>query len=369
MHVEVIDMLGTAHARGKAFGAARRREIQACNSDWLNSLRTAGIGEPESYIAGMLRNTDFLTAIRQHTPDLLEEVVGIALGAEQPTEMQLAFQFMDEEWAYRQRSQNVNENRQKCSSVGILSRPGLAWIGQNMDLGGYTDGHQIVLRVAPDNASLGALIFSMGGMIALMGVNSLGVGVCVNSLPQLPVSGEGLPVAFVIRRLLQSKSATDAARVVSAIPHATGQHYLIADPTNVRSFEASPAGVAEYHSPNVSRVVHTNHPLSAQTASTGDQANSETRLRSLTDRLLKGDPDLEAIKAALSSTDDPNHPVCKAPSGRDRVSPVTGMIGFTTGSMISVLQQDSRSVDSWICAGPPNWRGYSHVCLGKTISQ
>jgi len=152
----------------------------------------------------MLRHTDFLTAIRKHAPDLLEEVRGIAVGAIQPVELLLASQFMDEEWAYRRRLQAA-ETPEKCSSVAV-TRSGLTWIGQNMDLGDYTDGHQVLTRIAPSGVEAGALIFTIGGMIGLMGVNSRGVGVCVNFLPQLANSPQGLPVAFVIRRLLQEEA-------------------------------------------------------------------------------------------------------------------------------------------------------------------
>ena len=82
MAIEIIDLAGDAQTRGRAFGTARHLQIQACMSDWLNSLRIGGIADPQPYIAGMLRDTDFLTAIRKHTPDLLEEVQGIAVGAD-----------------------------------------------------------------------------------------------------------------------------------------------------------------------------------------------------------------------------------------------------------------------------------------------
>src|SRR5712671_2783463 len=367
MTIDVIDLAGDAFTRGVTFGAARRSQIEAFNSDWLESLHAVGIPSPRTYVAEMLRHTDFLTAIRKHTPDLLEEVRGIAVGAIQPVELLLASQFMDEEWAYRRRLQAHAETPQKCSSVAV-TRSGLTWIGQNMDLGGYTDGHQILTRIAPHGAETSALIFTIGGMIGLMGVNARGVGVCVNFLPQLPNSSQGLPVAFVIRRLLQEGSTSSAAGVVRALPHATGQHYLIADPTGVRSLEASAVGVVEYHSPDPCKALHTNHPLAGNTgdgAAGPDSADSVARLRALTHRLMKGEPDLDAIKAALCSQDDPDHPVCKVRSANEHINAGTGLTTFTTGSMISVLQSGSSKIDVWVSSGPPNLRGYARICLAK----
>lgn len=364
--MDVIDLAGDPPTRGRAFGVSRREQIRAYTADWLDSLQAAGVIDPRAYVDAMLRYTDFSAAIEQHAPDVLDEVRGIAVGAEQPFELVLAAQLMDEEWAYRRQLQGRGETMQKCSSVAIISRQGTTWIGQNMDLGSYTEGHQILLRTAGHRVEPGALILTVGSMIGLLGVNACGVGICVNSLPQLPAAGQGLPVAFVIRKLLQAPDAAAAVRILQAVPHATGQHYLIADAASIRSFEVSSAGVAEYHSPDPSRVLHTNHPLAAAnpaTPSTLSQANTIARLCSLTNRLMNGNPDLDAIKAALSSFDDPEHPVCRVLLPNGRASPGSGLIGFTTGSMISELRQGLPNIDSWVSAGPPSLRGYMRIRL------
>jgi hypothetical protein len=222
------------------------------------------------------------------------------------------------------------------------------------------------LQIAPGSAEPKAFVFTIGPMIGLMGVNAKGVGVCVNSLPQLPSARKGLPVSFLIRKLLTAPSAAAAERIVREVPHASAQHYLIADAGEIHSVEASPLGVSEYRSPDPTRVMHTNHPLAiaeARPIPKKEQANSVTRLQSLTSRLMRGEPDLESIKGALSARDDPDYPVCRVPSAQARVSTLTGMIGFTTGSMISALCKEAASVDSWVSAGPPCLRPYTQVSL------
>jgi hypothetical protein len=183
----------------------------------------------------------------------------------------------------------------------------------------------------------------------------------VNSLPQLPSAAQGLPVAFVLRRLLQAGSADEAAALVQALPHATNQHYLIAGPGVVRSFEASAAGVAEFRPPQADRVLHTNHPLSDARRTAEDPAleeNSTARLAALTARLSQGPAGFETIAAALSSCDDARHPVCRPP-GAAPLSP------FTTGSMISRLAREG--VTSWISPGPPREAGYRRVWAGSEL--
>jgi hypothetical protein len=204
------------------------------------------------------------------------------------------------------------------------------------------------------------MVFTVAGMIGLMGVNAAGVGVCVNSLPQLPSAREGLPVAFALRRLLQAASLAEAAALVEALPHATNQHYLLAAPDGVRSFEASAAGVVEYRPARAGWVLHTNHPLAAAGASedAGYGENSRARLASLTARLSGAAAGFAPLAEALGACDDPRHPVCR-PAG-------TGpLAGFTTGSMISRLAPGG--VRTWISPGPPREMGYAAFELGSEL--
>jgi isopenicillin-N N-acyltransferase like protein len=262
-------------------------------------------------------------------------------------------QLMDEEWAYRQRRFNT-ESREKCSSVAIRDEAaGVTYIGQNMDLGGYTDGLQTFIRHRPANDGPTQLVFSTAGVLALMGVNDAGVAVCVNALPQLPSRGAGMPVAFVIRLLLGAASAAEAAEILQSVTHATNQHYLIADAANLFSFEVSAREVVPYIPPVANRVFHTNHPLTAiERSGVRDETDSRVRLHYLCARLAGGSPSLLAIQDALSSHDDPNHPICRMLRGSSE-----SCMGITTGSLLSALRADG-GVHGTVSFGPPRDRGY-----------
>jgi isopenicillin-N N-acyltransferase-like protein len=355
--LQVVDADGDARSRGRAIGAALRARIAAHLAAWRAVLAGPAGGDVDAYLAAILRETDFKTAIRRHTPDLLEEVDATALAAGVAADELFALQLLDEEWAYRVR-RAARRGPDKCSSVAIVPRDGPTLVGQNMDLGGYTDGHQVLLRIGAEAGRPAALVFSTAGMIGLMGVNAAGVGVCVNSLPQLPSAPEGVPVAFVLRRLLQTASLDEAVDAMMSIPHATNQHYVIAEPGAARSFEAGAAGVTEYHPADASRVLHTNHPLSDAPAAPEPESarvNSVTRLKSLVARLQSGEPGLAEVQQALCAEDDPLHPVCRP---RDATG---SLIGFTTGSMIAAVAPDS--VEVWASPGPPHQRGYHRYAL------
>jgi isopenicillin-N N-acyltransferase like protein len=346
-----VEARGGPRERGLTIGRALAEPI-AGHVAALKGALPAWVQPADVYLADLLAETDFKRAIREHTPDLMAELEATAEGADVAADDLFALQLLDEEWAYRVR-RSAARSPQKCSSLAIVDASGPTWIAQNMDLGGYTDGFQALLEI-DDGEHPAALVFTTAGMLGLLGVNAAGVGVCVNSLPQLPSAPQGLPVAFVIRRLLQARTAEEAWRLVQTLPHATNQHYAIAGPGAVRSFEAGAEGVTEYHPPDPARVLHTNHPLSDAPATPEPPAareNSVARLASLQARLGAGQPGLAEIRAALSACDDARHPVCRT----------GGTVGFTTGSMISALTPDG--VEVWVSNGPPAASGYHHRAL------
>ena len=353
----ILDVDGDAHTRGREQGAVFGDAIRAHERALLEAWRRSGVDDPRAYRAKMLADTRFDEAIEHYVPHLMREVEGIAVGAGVACDDIYALQLLDEEWAYRSATKRAPK-LEKCSSFAVHDGAReVTWIGQNMDLGAYTDGLQRVVRHHPD-AGPAALLFTTAGVLGLMGVNAAGVGVCVNAIPQVPSAQQGIPVAFMVRRLLEARSAEEAAEWCRSLPHATNQHYVIADPDNIVSLEASSAGVAPYHAPDAGRVLHTNHPLqSGFPRYPEDDPNSVARRRSLEARLSEGQPDLAAFEGALSAFDDADHPVCRLRTDD------LGIISFTTGSIIAALARPPATIDSRVSFGPPGERGYRTVAL------
>ena len=75
------------------------------------------------------RETDYVSAISRRTPDLLEEVRGIAAGAGVDPDLLFALQLLDEEWAYRLRAgprARTLESAAASRSSRPAARPGSA---------------------------------------------------------------------------------------------------------------------------------------------------------------------------------------------------------------------------------------------------
>lgn len=256
--VRTLELRGSPRARGQAYGESLRSLIHDAIIIWREQLAAATGRHPEEYLRDFLSTVDFTESIERHTPSLLEEVRGLAQGAQLDDATALAYQLIDEEWCYRRRSQSP-EVVARCSSFGICEPASPLLVAQNLDLAGDLDGFQLLLRITEEDGRE-ALVTAYAGVIALNGLNSAGVGVCVNALPQLRSASSGLPVAFVIRALLQRASLAEARRFLASVAHASGQNYVIGGVDGVLDIECSPGEAAEW-TPGATRVAHANHPL------------------------------------------------------------------------------------------------------------
>ena len=345
--LRIVDASGSPREVGRAHGEDARELIARGLDAWFAVVgRQTGMA-PAPYVEGFLRATDFVPAIRDFTPALLEEVRGIAEGSGQPFDTVFAYQMMDEEWAHRAALIRSRRAGEACSAAGVLRADGTAVVGQNMDLPSHYDGTQVLLRTRPaDGAAV--MVFTPAGMIGTTGLNEHGVGVCVNALMELKHRSTGLPVAFVMRGALAQRTARDAASLLKAVPHATGQNYLVGDLGRVEDYECSPGEVAEVHA-TAGQVVHTNHALMSADVDPGVRrergSTTVQRLESLRAQLGEsgGQATADDLKRALAAA-----PVC-VPRGSD---------WMTLGSVVMDLRPEPAL---HVALGPPADTPYTEV--------
>jgi imidazolonepropionase-like amidohydrolase/predicted choloylglycine hydrolase len=347
--LKVLELSGSGYERGLQHGRQLRSEIAKILDLWKEDLRKHSKLDPDSLIRTLLAETSFTPAIKQWTPDLLDEVRGIAAGSGQPFETIFAFQLLDEIWVFLdKRATN------RCSAMGVAKggdHP--AYVAQNMDLESFRDGFQVVLHITGHESTPEQFVFTQAGMIALNGVNRHSIGIVCNALMQLNASSNGLPVAFVLRGVLAHTNDTDALKFVKNVPHASGQNYIIGVGDRVYDFEASAGKVVEFRRvPNGSVVYHTNHRLVNDDLKPSLSAdwekglmNSQTRFASLQTRLGKPASAIDAgvIKETLRSKDSELHPVCQSLNA--------GAGGFTFGATIMTL---SETPSLEVTLGPPD---------------
>jgi isopenicillin-N N-acyltransferase-like protein len=256
--LRVIELAGTPYGRGRTHGQALKPEIQELVRRWKADLEKSYKVPAETYIRKLLEVSDFQPAIERWTPGLLDEVRGIADGADVDFPTMYAFQLIDETWVM-----SADLAFGKCTSIAARIRDGHpAFVAQTLDIPVFYHGFQTVLRIHGSGGEPDALVFTIPGVIAANGLNDRSVAVCVNAVTQLAYSAKGLPVAFAIRGILRQKTYEDAVRFLKEITPAAPQNYVIGGPERVASFERSANRIAEFIPfEGAQFTYHTNHPL------------------------------------------------------------------------------------------------------------
>lgn len=261
--MRTITLSGSPRERGRCHGESLRKEIQDHFSLWADACRTQTGMEPLAYLEKFRTETDFLSEARRVTPDLVQEVEGIAEGAALPFELVLVRQLSDEEPWYRRCLQFGLDVKEYCSTLGFAGAKGRSnLISQNMDTPRYYNGFQLLTRIKEPDGETEALVFTITGKLSLCGMNNHGMGICCNSLPQMAFDRTGLAEDFIVRRVLQLRSVREAEIFLRTIRHASGQNYLIAGPDGMVDLECSANKVVRWDpAPETRRVWHTNHPM------------------------------------------------------------------------------------------------------------
>ena len=368
--IRVLVLEGTPYQRGLTHGMTLKKEIHEVVALWKADLAKQAGTDADAFIEKFLKETDFIPAIEKWTPGLLEEVRGIADGAGVEFETMYAFQCMDEIWLYMDGLQ-----AEACSAIALArdeARPVL--LAQNMDLEPFRNGYQVVFRIRHTESELEVLALSCAGLIVTTGMNSAPLGVCVNAMSQMDYAKVGLPIAFVVRGLLEQQRLEDAVRFIDTIQHASGQNYILGDSERVVDLEVSANKVIPYvPAQNPGVILHTNHPKINSDYNPGYRQeiergktprelheNTLVRLEALERRLVaKASLDIDDIKSTLSSQDSDEHPVCRVYD--------TNKSSFTFGTVVHVL---SEHPEFHLAPGPPNATPFQifPVSKNKTVA-
>lgn len=125
------------------------------------------------------------------------------------------------------------------------------------------------------------------GIIGKIGLNSAGVGVCLNAIRAKGADASRIPVHLGLRLVLESRSREEAIANLSRTGVAASCHMLIADPTGGNGVEWSSIDRQILAMNEVGQITHTNHFLLEHPGVTdtlllkGDTRFREARIREL----------------------------------------------------------------------------------------
>lgn len=256
-----VEANGNDYERGFLHGKTLKSIIQNIIKAWAENIKSQTGLTIESYAHKIKNETLLFKTVQNLAPDLLEEVHGIADGSELPHITIEAWQYLDEqEWFIKDfiLSKNTTTGN-ACSTFGFKNSDYVI-TGQNLDIPSYKDGIQTILKFK-NKDSLSTVIFTQAGLLASLGINNSPLSICVNSLTQLAYRMDGLPVAYLIRKILQNTSLESATLALKTLPHATGHNYLLGNNQNFLNFECSASQSVLVKNPDTNRTFHTNHIL------------------------------------------------------------------------------------------------------------
>jgi isopenicillin-N N-acyltransferase-like protein len=275
----LIEVSGSARERGQQHGLQANARITRSIATYSRLFAYCGIDWPGARRLGAA----YRDVIGDLDPALLSEIEGIASGAGRRVDEILALNARTEILPpsypgepHPDRSRIAAANLQsgvpdwgECTSVAVKpeqSTTGTTLLAQNWDWLGAQRAALVLLRVR-DADGVACLTLTEAGMLAKIGFNRRGFGVCLNILRSSDDgSHPGVPVHVLLRALLARDSVADAVAFASGLSFGASSNVLCADASgDTAALEFSPRGLEVVRGAG-SALCHTNHFLAPAAA-------------------------------------------------------------------------------------------------------
>ncbi|CAM3735170.1 C45 family autoproteolytic acyltransferase/hydolase [Parendozoicomonas haliclonae] len=285
----LIRLTGSPEQRGASHGHQLQEKIAATIEFYGHLLN---IKEREVLDIGRY----FQQQIQRQFPAYCEEIEALASAAEQIPE-----------WIYvlNARSELISQSLE-CSTLTFRDA---CLLGQNWDFCETLQDLAVLLHITLENGHQ-LLTLTEPGIIGKLGMNSRGLGCCVNML-HYKRRCEGIPLHIVLRSLLEATSLEQARELAFSLPGSRVGSITAANNQN-QSFCIEYAGERSWFLSPPGRInIHTNHYLGHRlNPESGAYQNSYERLRTLA-RLTSifTTQNLHTMFRLLSDRSNPVYPV------------------------------------------------------------
>ncbi len=284
-HFPHFTFSGDARTRGLAHGRALSERIHAVFAHYRDRL-FAKSGLSEGQLTERAERVRALIA--DFNGAFVTELDAIAEAADMPR-----WQI----YVLNARTEILNAQVGECTSLFF---PQARLLGQTWDwFEEFEEFAVLVTYERPDNTRVFA--FTEPGMLAKIGFNSAGVGVCLNFLEHLH-DLDGVPVHLLTRAILDTDSVAAARTCIQRAGHGKSSHFLIADAGgDALSIEFMGAVSAEVERTG-DAYLHTNHCIFPGAPDDATEETSSSALRLASGRkCLAGDPhrSFEVMKRLL----------------------------------------------------------------------
>lgn len=346
----IIALSGDAYERGCQYGQQAVPQIRHSIASYarLFAYRKGAAWADIQHAAEA-----YLPVLREHAPDVLKEMRGIADGAGVGLLEIVALNARTELMGGSSRelmhpgyydalatnkSAGVPDHGE-CTTVAALPEATVrreTLLAQTWDWNGDQRDACVVLRYRrpglPD-----AITVTEGGIVAKIGLNAAGVGACLNILASLDDGEEpGMPVHVLLRQLLDVSSVAEGVALAQRARAGASSCVTVADKGgHAISMEVTPGGVGELY-PHAGLLVHTNHCVVDSTRASERPPIAATSTRPRFDRateLLHAERQkitTATLIDVLRDREGDENAICRLPNlslhPADRVESVLGVV-------------------------------------------
>ncbi|MDE5441651.1 acyl-CoA--6-aminopenicillanic acid acyltransferase [Bradyrhizobium sp. CSA207] len=261
----LIEISGPPRERGRQYGQKAVSRIKKGTSHYFEQLRELSLDAKG--VAELVR--DYLPVIESFDPTYIEEMRGIAEGADVPFEDVVLINARTEiiklaNPAIRAR-RKTPEDPDGCTGVVVLPQAagsGRLIHAQNWDWKRECAETAVVLKVRRDDGP-DVMTFTEAGALGRCGFNSVGIAITANYLESdRDYRQVGVPLALIRRKVLENEHLALAMRAVYCTKKSAANNMIVSHREGVAiDFECAPDETFQVH-PQNGLLVHANHFVS-----------------------------------------------------------------------------------------------------------
>lgn len=254
-----LEVIGEPRTLGRQIGEALREEIREFCGMAVELVRKT-VAISDANIELTIRES--LRYAEEYAPHQVEELRGMAEGARVS---------LDAICLLQTRNQMLPDSDSGCSSLsvptlavgsgatvnGLAGSVGPAYVAQNWDSDPALDRFTVVLTRRPTGRPALTTI-TQAGLIAYIGFNDRGLGLCLNTLPA-PARRLGVPHYFTVRGIYESSSLDEAVEAVRRAHRAIPASIMLTTPQGPANLEVTIDEVQVLRDGPRGCVLHANH--------------------------------------------------------------------------------------------------------------
>ncbi len=259
----LVDLGGSPRERGRQHGKAVPDRIKRGVAMYAESLLKNGVDWKQLE----QRAQAMVPGVEKFDPAYVEEMRGIAEGSGEPFAGIMLMNARTEMVAAARKQHTQQHFPDGCTAALALpeaSAGGTLLHGQNWDWRAECAETGVVLRIRRDDGP-DILTFTEAGGLARSGLNSAGIGLTANALEcdRDYQRGQGVPLPFIRRKVLESAYLAEAVRTIVATPKLGSNHMAVSHATidgggEAFGFECAPDETF-WLAPERGLYVHANH--------------------------------------------------------------------------------------------------------------